>query len=174
MKSQSLEHVGLGVAFIIALAIAVVGLNRSYAVSDDSGDDNREAVKVQFYGEDGELSDPVVIEPLELTEDEWRERLKPIQYEVLREHGTERAGTGEYAYTKDDGVYVCAGCELPLFASETKYESGTGWPSFYDVLAKPNVREKQDLSFGMSRTEVLCNRCNGHLGHVFPDGPQPT
>ena len=105
---------------------------------------------------------------------EWRAQLTPQQYEVLRRAGTERAGTGEYAHTKDPGVYHCAGCGTPLFRSDTKYESGTGWPSFFEPLAPGAVTEKSDRSHGMLRTEVLCATCDGHLGHVFPDGPQPT
>jgi peptide-methionine (R)-S-oxide reductase len=105
---------------------------------------------------------------------EWRAQLTPEQYQVLRRAGTERAGSGEYAHTKEPGVYRCAGCGAPLFKSETKYESGTGWPSFWEPVAPDAVAEKTDASHGMIRTEVLCATCDGHLGHVFPDGPPPT
>jgi peptide-methionine (R)-S-oxide reductase len=108
------------------------------------------------------------------TDAEWRAQLTPEQYAVLRKAGTERAGTGEYAFTKDAGVYCCAGCGTPLFRSETKYESGTGWPSFFEPVAPDAVAERSDESHGMFRTEVLCAACEGHLGHVFPDGPAPT
>jgi peptide-methionine (R)-S-oxide reductase len=103
---------------------------------------------------------------------EWREQLTPEQYAVLRQHATERPFTGEYVNTKTPGVYLCAACEQPLFASDTKFESGTGWPSFWDVIDKGNVELKTDLSYGMRRIEVLCSRCGSHLGHVFEDGPQ--
>jgi peptide-methionine (R)-S-oxide reductase len=108
------------------------------------------------------------------TDAEWREQLSPEQYAVLRRAGTERAGSGEYASSKENGVYRCAGCGAPLFRSDTKYESGTGWPSFWEPVAPGVVAERSDTELGMVRTEVLCAACDGHLGHVFPDGPPPT
>lgn len=106
------------------------------------------------------------------TDEEWRELLTADQYAVLRQHGTERAFTGEYVNTKTPGVYRCAACENPLFSSETKFESGTGWPSFWDVVSEGNVELREDNSYGMRRIEVVCARCEGHLGHVFEDGPR--
>ena len=111
---------------------------------------------------------------LQLTDEQWRERLTPEQYEVLRRHGTERAFTGKYWNVKEDGMFHCAGCGAALFSSETKFDSGTGWPSFYEPAVAENVELRPDRSLGMMRTEVLCRRCGGHLGHVFPDGPAPT
>ncbi len=105
---------------------------------------------------------------------EWKAQLSPEEYKVARKKGTERAFTGRYHDNKRHGVYHCICCNEPLFSSETKYESGTGWPSFYDPLNKEMVGEKDDRSFFMRRTEVICNRCDAHLGHVFPDGPEPT
>jgi peptide-methionine (R)-S-oxide reductase len=113
-------------------------------------------------------------EKIEKTEEEWRKTLTPEQYHVLREKGTERPFTGEYADTHDDGMYRCAGCGNPLFSSESKYESGSGWPSFYEPVAKDAVETETDRKFGMTRDEVVCAKCGGHLGHVFPDGPEPT
>src|SRR5262245_54928608 len=113
-------------------------------------------------------------EKLKLSDDEWRAKLTPEQYQVLRKHGTERAGTGCYLGTKTPGVYVCAGCDNPLFRSGEKFESGTGWPSFTKTVAPDAVTEVSDTTYGMVRTEVRCARCEGHLGHVFPDGPPPT
>ena len=114
------------------------------------------------------------MEKLILSDEEWRARLSSEQYEVLRQHGTERPGTGCFLGTKDPGTYVCAGCGNPLFRSGEKFESGTGWPSFTAPLTADAVATVEDRSYGMRRTEVRCARCDGHLGHVFPDGPPPT
>ena len=110
---------------------------------------------------------------VEKTDAEWRAQLTPQQYEILRQEGTERPGSSLLLKEHRKGIFACAGCDLPLFSSETKFESGTGWPSFWAPLDKA-VDETTDHSFGMSRTAVSCRRCGGHLGHVFPDGPKPT
>ncbi len=111
--------------------------------------------------------------PVQHTEDEWRQKLDPAQYQVLRKHGTERAGTSPLNQEKRPGTFVCAGCAQDLFATGTKFESGTGWPSFWEPL-EGAVGTTEDRSFFMTRVEVHCSNCGGHLGHVFPDGPRPT
>ena len=108
------------------------------------------------------------------TDDEWREEMTPEEYAIMREAATERAFTGEYWDTKTPGIYHCRGCGAELFDSETKYDSGSGWPSFYAPVAESAVSTKRDNSMMMERIEVLCANCEAHLGHVFPDGPQPT
>ena len=113
------------------------------------------------------------MEKVTKTDAEWREQLTDMEYKVLRKHGTERAGTHDN-FPKEPGTFRCKGCGAPLFDQQTKFESGTGWPSFYAPLDGDMVAEKEDRSFFMRRTEVHCNRCEGHLGHVFPDGPAPT
>ncbi len=134
----------------------------------------KETATVRTITEDGSLSEPMTVPAVNLTDAEWKARLTSVQHYILREKGTERAGTGSLLKNKEKGVYTCAGCKLPLFASDTKFESGTGWPSFYAPIAKENVAEETDTAYGMVRTEILCARCDGHLGHVFNDGPQPT
>ena len=111
---------------------------------------------------------------IEKSDEEWQEQLSPEQYRVLREKGTERAFTGEYYNLSEHGIYKCAGCGQELFSSDTKYDSGSGWPSFYEPIAEDRIDEESDKSLGMVRTEVLCSRCDSHLGHVFNDGPAPT
>jgi peptide-methionine (R)-S-oxide reductase len=114
------------------------------------------------------------MDKIQKTEAEWRQQLSPEQYAVTREHGTERAFTGKYYQHKDTGSYHCVCCGNPLFSSRTKYESGSGWPSFWEPISDDALTLKHDYSHGMHRIEVLCARCDAHLGHVFPDGPQPT
>ena len=111
---------------------------------------------------------------VQLSEEEWKKRLDPKQYHVIREKGTEPAFTGKHIDNHERGMYVCAGCGTELFSSDTKFESGTGWPSFWAPAAEESVEEKSDNSFLMRRTELLCKNCGGHLGHVFEDGPRPT
>ncbi len=111
---------------------------------------------------------------VELSDEQWHERLSPAQYDVMRRQATERPFSGEYVHMKDDGTYHCAGCGAELFGSDAKFDSGSGWPSFWEPAVQQNVELRPDRSHGMVRTEVLCKRCGGHLGHVFDDGPRPT
>jgi peptide-methionine (R)-S-oxide reductase len=114
------------------------------------------------------------LQPIRKSDDEWRKQLTPEQFKVTRKKGTEPAYSGEYWNNHEAGVYRCACCGLSLFSSETKFESGTGWPSFWKPVQQPNVKTEEDRSFFMRRTEALCSRCEAHLGHVFDDGPKPT
>ncbi|GBF48611.1 peptide methionine sulfoxide reductase MsrB [Leptospira ryugenii] len=113
-------------------------------------------------------------EKIKLNEEELKKKLSPLAFHVTQNKGTERPFTGEYYQHKEEGVYVCACCEQELFSSETKYESGSGWPSYYQAISKTAIEEEVDLSHGMKRVEIHCSRCGAHLGHVFPDGPRPT
>jgi peptide-methionine (R)-S-oxide reductase len=114
------------------------------------------------------------VEKVVKTDDEWKKILSPESFNVARKQGTELAFTGKYHNCHDDGIYQCVCCETDLFDSKTKFDSGTGWPSFWEPIASDNVKEHQDRSYGMVRNEVLCSRCDAHLGHVFDDGPKPT
>jgi peptide-methionine (R)-S-oxide reductase len=111
---------------------------------------------------------------VEKSDQQWKAELSPAEYKILREKGTEPPFTGQYVNEKKEGVYRCRACGTPLFSSETKYDSGSGWPSFYEPMDEENITEHEDRAHGMRRTEVLCAACDAHLGHVFPDGPKPT
>jgi len=129
---------------------------------------------VQVYNDAGELVGPVEQAKVVKSAEDWRAQLTPRQFGIVREKGTERAGTSPLLHNKEHGVYACVACRLPLFLSDTKFESGTGWPSFYQPIAEGNVLNIEDRSYGTVRTEIVCVRCDGHLGHVFDDGPKPT
>jgi methionine-R-sulfoxide reductase len=131
-------------------------------------------VMVHVFNARGQLVGPVEMPKLQLSDAEWRQRLSPEQFHILRSSGTERPFCGTLLDNKKHGVYTCAGCGLPLFTSEAKFNSGTGWPSFFQPIAPGNVIDQSDDSHGMNREEINCARCDGHLGHVFPDGPPPT
>jgi len=131
-------------------------------------------VKVYVFNSAGQFVGPIDSPRRELSDDEWRRRLTPEQYKIARDKGTERAFCGTLLDNKLEGVYSCVCCGLPLFSSTAKFNSGTGWPSFFQPVARENVATQRDASHGMIRTEILCARCDGHLGHVFDDGPKPT
>jgi peptide-methionine (R)-S-oxide reductase len=120
------------------------------------------------------MSEKSTPEKIQKSDQEWKQQLTPEQYHVARQAGTEPAFTGKYWKTKDKGTYNCVCCGAPLFNSETKFDSGTGWPSFYQPVEKDAIAEHTDTTYGMTRTEARCARCDAHLGHVFPDGPRPT
>jgi len=131
-------------------------------------------MKVKVFGRDGRLTGPVESARVVKTDAEWRAQLTEEQYQIARGKGTERAFCGTLLDNKRGGVYSCVCCGLPLFASDSKFNSGTGWPSFFQPVADENVTTERDLAYGMVRTEILCARCDAHLGHVFDDGPAPT
>jgi methionine-R-sulfoxide reductase len=131
-------------------------------------------VKVRLIGANGLLTEPVAVPRVKKTDAEWRQQLTPEEYEIARGQGTEPAFCGTLLDNHRQGIYHCVCCGLPLFASDSKFDSGTGWPSFFQPVAKENVILRADNSFGMRRTEILCARCGAHLGHVFDDGPAPT
>ena len=130
--------------------------------------------QLRVFNKSGQLVGPLDLPKLTMTDDEWRKRLTPQQFDILRSSDTERPFCGTLLDNKKQGVYCCAGCGLPLFSSDVKFNSGTGWPSFFRPIARENVAERSDHSHGRTRTEINCARCDGHLGHVFPDGPPPT
>src|SRR5579871_759408 len=131
-------------------------------------------VKVRLLQADGTLGPVVETKKVVKTDAEWKKLLTPKQYEIARSKGTERPFCGGLLEEKHEGLFVCVCCELPLFESKTKFESGTGWPSFFQPVAPENVKETADNSYGMERVEITCARCDAHLGHVFEDGPKPT
>ena len=131
-------------------------------------------VSVHVFNKAGRLVGPMEVPKLTLSDKQWRERLTPEQFDILRSRATERPFCGLLLDNKKQGVYSCAGCRLPLFSSDAKFNSGTGWPSFFQAIGPGNVAERPDYSHGMTRAEINCARCDGHLGHVFPDGPPPT
>jgi methionine-R-sulfoxide reductase len=131
-------------------------------------------VSVKVFNRQGHLVGPLEIPRIEKSDAEWQAQLTPDQFRIARAHGTERPFCGTLLDNKRHGVYICVCCGLPLFASNAKFDSGTGWPSFFQPVADENVATRPDQSFGMRRVEILCARCDAHLGHVFPDGPAPT
>jgi peptide methionine sulfoxide reductase msrA/msrB len=164
----------LGLPCVLTLwgLFMLVGCDRTSAHEPAAA--SPQAVTVRLMGADGRLAEPVQQAPLQLSPGQWKQRLGESAYRVLREEGTESPGSSALLHNKQAGVYVCAGCSLPLFASSAKFDSGTGWPSFFEPIARQNITDVVDNSHGMVRTENQCTRCGGHLGHVFDDGPPPT
>jgi peptide-methionine (R)-S-oxide reductase len=134
----------------------------------------KKTVRIAQFDASGMRTGATDLEKIQKPVAEWQQQLTPEQFDITREAGTEMPGTGKYANDHEDGLYHCICCDTVLFDSKTKFESGTGWPSFYQAIAKENVTVRKDSSLGMERDEVLCTRCDAHLGHVFDDGPPPT
>ena len=169
----------LGITGIALLEIAA-GSGCGSRDNDDppakapAGPAGKETVKVKVFNAKGELVGPIEMPKIVKTDDQWKALLTPQQYAIARAKGTEPAFCGNLLDNHQQGVYSCICCRLPLFASNSKFDSGTGWPSFFQPVAAENVAEHADHSYGMDRTEILCARCDGHIGHVFDDGPRPT
>jgi peptide methionine sulfoxide reductase msrA/msrB len=153
---------------------AQTSLDEDAQAGEKGHQEKQHMVQVRVFDRNGKLVGPVESPKVELTEAEWKQRLTKEQFHILRAQGTERAFCGNLLDNHREGVYTCAGCGLPLFASDSKFNSGTGWPSFFQPVSKENVIEHADNTLGMQRVEILCARCGGHLGHVFEDGPRPT
>jgi len=167
-------------AFIASVATVGAGLYAWWSMSKTHSAEARvntqkpEDVDIVEFTDSGERKGTVHVPKIVKSESEWRQQLSPSAFSVARNDGTEMAFTGQYWNNHDKGIYRCVCCDTALFSSETKFESGTGWPSFWEPLAQENVEEIRDTGFGMVRTAVACHRCDAHLGHVFPDGPRPT
>ena len=161
-RRRFLKLLGASVPAAFALRIA------------SSATTEKKTVRIVEFDASGIRTGVVDVEKVEKPEADWKKQLTPEQFEITRQAGTERPGTGKYANNHADGVYSCICCDTVLFDSKTKFESGTGWPSFWQPIAKENVRTQRDASLGMVRDEVQCTRCEAHLGHVFDDGPPPT
>jgi peptide-methionine (R)-S-oxide reductase len=159
----------------IAGAALVEWLRRpSLSVAKSGSSDDKDTVIIIQFSDSGQKIGPARVKRIHKTDAEWKQQLTPLQFEVTRKQGTERAFTGQYFELHDKGLYRCICCDNAVFSSDTKFESGTGWPSFWAPIAKENVRKSIDTSFGMNRDEISCPECEAHLGHVFNDGPQPT
>jgi methionine-R-sulfoxide reductase len=167
MKLRSLE-------VIMVAAIAATGCSRSVGESEVKAQSMNQQVTIVEFNDAGERAGTVTVDRIVKTDAKWQKQLTPEQFRVARSSGTEPAFCGGYLNNHEQGIYRCVCCGTALFRSDAKFESGTGWPSFFQPVAKENIEEKTDNSYGMHRVELLCKRCDAHLGHVFTDGPRPT
>ena len=179
MSEQNQDHKGKMQrrVFLGASAAAAAGIilrSRRGSAPVEAKDKAPKDIRIAQFSASGQRQGIVTVQTIVKPETEWKKQLTPEAYEVTRQEGTERAYSGTYWNNHEKGIYHCVCCGTPNFSSETKFESGTGWPSFWQAIAKENVRENSDSSLGMERTAVSCPRCDAHLGHVFEDGPRPT
>jgi methionine-R-sulfoxide reductase len=158
----------------VAIAICLLTLSSPLTMKIAFADELPSEVTVRLVGADNKPLPAEKVPSVRKSDEEWLKQLGPQRFQILRAQGTERPFCGTLLDNKKSGIYYCAGCDLPLFSSATKFNSGTGWPSFFEPFANENILEIEDRSHGMLRTEIRCARCGGHLGHVFPDGPPPT
>jgi peptide-methionine (R)-S-oxide reductase len=167
--------IGAMIAAPMLIWVAEIGAGGDpEGASAQTSNRGEQTVTIIKFTDSGERVGPETVNKVVKPESEWKKELKPEQFQVTRRKGTERAFTGKYATNHDQGIYRCICCGNALFSSDTKFESGTGWPSFYQPIAEENVEKRSDRSWFMTRIEVLCSECDAHLGHVFDDGPQPT
>ncbi len=174
MRQLAIASALAAAACVVATMVVLAAPRKPSKGDAENSKEKQGMVQVFVFNDQGKLVGPVESPKLVLTDKQWRERLSPKQFKILRSKGTEQPFCGTLLDNKKEGVYTCAGCGLPLFSSDAKFHSGTGWPSYFQPIAKENVIQRPDHGYGMVRTEIECARCDGHLGHVFDDGPEPT
>jgi len=178
-RFESLNAGGVSRRALLTMPVAFAGLAavawpKEPSVPDPKENGTGKKVKIVLFSDDGKRVGELEVQAIKKSDEEWKKQLSPDEFAVTRKAATERAFTGRYWNNHEHGIYRCVCCGNALFSSDTKFESGTGWPSFWEPIAKQNIEERSDRTLGMLRTEVLCRKCDAHLGHVFPDGPPTT
>lgn len=173
MKQSILNLSAVGLVFLV-FGLTACSKSTSTASAQQSTEISKKEKMMDKKVDEFKISESITLSQVHLPESEWKSKLTDTEYYVIREKGTERAFTGEYWDNKAEGLYACRACDLPLYSSETKFKSGTGWPSYYDAIDETYILKDTDYNLGYARTEIMCARCEGHLGHVFNDGPAPT